>query len=139
MITGSVGSVAPEGPNLDRPHASDRMASGNLDCFPEAVAFDDVESADRLLRLREGAVGDDRLAVTDADRPSTTRRRELVARLPDPALAYLVQPRKALLRRRLGGIWLDLSIHVLRAPADHQHELHREAPLFGSVSSLAYR
>ena len=49
-------SVPPERPDFDRPELRNRMPGGDLDGLLEAPALDDVEPADRLLRLGERAV-----------------------------------------------------------------------------------
>src|SRR2546430_17348116 len=79
------------------------MARGDLDRLLEAAAVDQVKAADRFLRLREGTVGNDRLAIAHADRAATARRSELVADLPDAASGEVVHPRKRLVLRRRGG------------------------------------
>src|SRR5437764_14643764 len=118
------GSVSPERPGLDGPHLRKRMRSGDLDGLVEAVALEDVEPADRLLRLDERAVRHELPAVAHANRAGAPRRRELVARHPDPTRLHVVEPREALLAL-LRLLRLGLRVHVLGVPADQHHVLHR--------------
>src|SRR5438874_13569333 len=87
-------SVAPEWPHLDRSELRDWMAGGDLDCFLEAVALDEVEPADRLLRLRERAIGDELLPVAYTHRAAAPWRRQLVTGDPSAACLQVVEPRK---------------------------------------------
>src|SRR5262249_1587490 len=89
---------------------------------------DEIEAADRLLRLRERTVRDQLLPASHADGAAATRRRKLVAGHPFPPRLHVVQPRKALrflLRSRLG---LRLTVHPLGVPTDQQQVPHL-APL----------
>src|SRR5262245_41809686 len=70
------GSAAPERPDFDRPDLGDRMAGCDFDGFLEALGLDDVEAADGLLRLRERAIGHDRLSVAYSHGPRAPGRRE---------------------------------------------------------------
>ena len=72
------------------------MRGGDLDGLVEAVALEDVEPADRLLRLDERAVRHELPAVAHANRAGATRRREapdakFAARIrtcPEPVYVY---------------------------------------------------
>src|SRR5262249_28228146 len=86
-------SVPPERPHLDCPDLRDRMTGGDLDRFLEAAALDDVEAADDLLRFRERPVGDELLAVADADGLCAAGRREPGACHPHPAALPGAKPR----------------------------------------------
>src|SRR5712671_3271338 len=73
--------------HFDRARARGRDAGGELDRLVEILGLDEVEAAQLLARLREGAVGGDRLAVLDAH---GGRGRDRLQRLPAdvvPALA----------------------------------------------------
>src|SRR5207253_2053782 len=87
-------------------------------------ALDNVEPADRLLRLGERTVGDERLPVADADRAGPARRGQLVAGDPDAARLEVVQPREALLVRAFSRVGLGLGVHLLGVPADQHQEFH---------------
>ena len=66
-----------------------------------------IRAADLLLRLGEGAVGDERLAVADADRPGRLRAVELVAGPEHAAGAEFAEerlPLRHLLGARGGGL-----------------------------------
>src|SRR5512133_596733 len=101
-----------------------RMGCGDLDCFLQAVAFDDVEAADDLFRFGEGAVGDELLAVAEADRSCAARRGEAVARHPHTPPLQVVEPRKAF-GLPLARLRLFLRVHPLGIPRHQQHEFHR--------------
>src|SRR5579859_1204656 len=109
--------------HLDRPEPGDRMAGRDLDRFLEAAGLDHVEAADRLLRVRERPVGDERLAAADTDGSGSLRRRHLVADDPRVPRLEIVQPGEALglLRPRR----LVVGVHPLGVPADQQQVLHR--------------
>src|SRR5690242_13471952 len=98
------------------------MARCDLDRLFEAVARQQVKTADRFLRLGERAVRYQRLAVAHSYGAGSTWRCQLIACQPDPSLPEVVDPRKALF---LGGcelfrVRVGLAIHVLRVPADQQ-------------------
>src|SRR6478672_7829693 len=97
------------------------MTCGDLDGLLEAVAFDEVESAERFLRLDEGAVGHELLAAPDANGLRAAGRRELIADLPDPAILEVVEPRESLVVLVLGArLRLFLRVHLLGVPGDQQ-------------------
>src|SRR3954471_23492058 len=105
------------------------MPGGDLDRFVEAAALDQVETAERLLRLGEGAVGHELLAASYANGLRAVRWRELVADLPDLARLKVVEPRESLVVLVLGPrLGLHLRIHLLGVPGDQQQVLH-VAPL----------
>jgi hypothetical protein len=110
------------------------VARGDLDGFLEAGAFEEVETADRLLRLSERPVGHQRVAVADADRAGPARRGQLVSREPDAPRLEVVHPGEALLvvRRRRARIGLGLTVHPLRVPAETISRYFIVAPLFES-------
>src|SRR5581483_11012925 len=57
-----------QGPHLDRSaHPGGRDPRGDLEHGVEVVGLDQHEAADVLLRIDEGAVGEERLAALDAD------------------------------------------------------------------------
>src|SRR5205809_3857425 len=123
MLTAfTLASAPPERSHFDGSGLGHRMARGDLDRLLEAAAVDQVEAADRFLRLRKRTVGDDRLAVAHADRAATARWSELVAGLPDPAGGEVVHPRKRLVlgSRARGGLRLLLAVHAFRVPTDQQ-------------------
>src|SRR4051794_21001395 len=105
------------------------MPGGDLERFVEAVALDQVETAERLLRLDEGAVGHEPLAASYANGLRAARRRELVADLPDPARLKVFEPGESLVVLVLGSrLGLRLPVHLLGVPGDQQQVLH-VAPL----------
>src|SRR5207249_5773987 len=121
-------SVPPEWPDLDRPSPCDRVFGRDLDGLLQAAALDDVEPADGLLSLDERTVGDDRLAVADADGSGPARRRQLVPGDPAALRLKVVQPREALRIRSVTWIGLGLGVHFLGVPA-HKHQEFHVAPL----------
>ena len=57
-----------EGTHLDRAEPGHRVLGGHFDRLVKIRALEDVETSDLLLGLRERAVGDDNLAVLEANR-----------------------------------------------------------------------
>ncbi len=110
------------------------MPGRDLDSLLEAVALDDVETSDRLLRLHERAIGDHRLAVPHPHRPGAARRRKLIAGHPDPARLHVVEPREALLLRIVVLAGLGLGVHRVGAPAHQQQIVHRRSFAHGFVT-----
>src|SRR5437899_2842186 len=62
-----VGLGRPELAHVERAELGDGMPGRDRDGLGQAVALQHVEAGDQLLRLREGAVGDERLAAAQPD------------------------------------------------------------------------
>src|SRR5262245_44420276 len=105
------------------------MARGDLDSLLEAPALEQVEAADRFLRLGERAVRDQLLAAANAHRAGAARRGELVADQPDALRTEVIDPGEALfeLVGRRPRLRLRLAVHPLRVPADQQQVFHRRS------------
>ena len=89
-----------DGTDLDRAVLGGRDARRPVDGLVDGLAVEDEVAAERLLHLRVRAVGDERLAVADADGRGVARRRELVAAGHDARLARLVRERAVAARTR---------------------------------------
>src|SRR2546423_4961666 len=100
-MTARSSALAPERPDLDRPHLGDRVCGRDLDGFLQAAALDQVESAEGFFGRDERTVCDQCLPVADADRAGAPRRRQLVAYDPGAPRLELVEPGEALLVRRI--------------------------------------
>src|SRR5437868_13101087 len=93
---GSRRHLPPERPDLDRARLGERVTRGDLHRLFEAVALEQIEAADRLFRLHERTVRDQRFPAPDTNRPRPPRRGELVAGQPDPPGVQVVDPRETL-------------------------------------------
>src|SRR5207253_9861187 len=100
-------------PTHERPYLIYTVRCPERDGLLQTAALDNVEPADRLLRLGERTVGDERLPVADANRAGPARRGQLVAGDPDAARLEVVQPREALLVRAFSRVGLGLGVHLL--------------------------
>jgi hypothetical protein len=97
----------------------------DLDGLLQAAALDDVEPADRLLRLGERTVGDDCLPVADTDGACVARRSQLVAADPDAPRLEVVQPAEKLFVSGVGRVGLGLGVHPF---ASQQISMRNLAP-----------
>src|SRR4051812_43583936 len=86
---------AVEGPYFDRAGAGHRVGRRDLDRLGHRLAVEDVESADRLLRLDERSLGDHRAPVPYPDGRCPAGRGKHVAVEALPAGLHVVEPREA--------------------------------------------
>src|SRR5262249_32269372 len=120
-------------PDLDRALAGGRDLRRPLERLVERLCLDQVVAAELLLRLGERPVGDDLLAVADADGDALRRRLELVATNVRTALLELRQKRAVLLVQR-GLVLVGQGPVRLLVAVDQQQVLHEMPPSSRSMS-----
>jgi hypothetical protein len=108
-------------PHLDRAPAHVGQAPGPPERRVEIGDVEDVVAQQVLLRLREGTVADEPLAVAVAHRRGALRRVELVAGDEHADLAHLGGQREPLLERAA----LRLRPGGVGRAVDQEHLLHR--------------
>ena len=114
------------------PRRAAGMRRGPLDRLVEVVGLDEVVAAERLLRLGERAVGDERLAVADAD----GRRRVAPAGARSPPTTPGATPRRRRTRRRSRCCSSSERLsHSVSVVVDQQQVLHVSPPSRRSVTT----